>query len=109
MNVSQGGKQPVMRETVWNGQPQSLVLNNGTPKGLRLVLEERGVDVGGMKKDEMVSILSEHPDFKEQKTILEELIGEKGHVCLYCPKYHCELNPIECCWCHAKKTHQEVL
>ena len=22
---------------------------------------------------------------------------------MYYPKFHCELNPIERCWCHAKK------
>ena len=22
---------------------------------------------------------------------------------MYIPKFHCELNPIESCWCHAKK------
>ena len=29
--------------------------------------------------------------------------GEYGHICLYLPKFHCELNPIEQCWCHGKK------
>ena len=24
-------------------------------------------------------------------------------MCLFLPKFHCELNPIERCWCHAKK------
>ena len=27
----------------------------------------------------------------------------RGHICAYLPKFHCELNPIEQCWCHAKK------
>ena len=43
-------------------------------------------------------------DFKEDKTtLLQELVESQGHVCLYLPKFHCELNPIEMCWCHAKK------
>ena len=31
------------------------------------------------------------------------MVESRGHVCLYLPKFHCELNPIEMCWCHAKK------
>lgn len=26
---------------------------------------------------------------------------------MYIPKYHCKLNPIERCWCHAKKHTRE--
>ena len=36
-------------------------------------------------------------------TILQQEIEQCGHMCLYLPKFHCELNPIERCWCHAKK------
>ncbi len=103
MNVGPGGKQPAMRSTVWKGQRQSLILPDGTPKGLKSVLQERGIDTASMKRPEMVSILSDHADFKEQRTILHDFLTEKSHVCLYFPKYHCELNPIECCWCHSKK------
>ena len=41
MNVSPGGRQPVMRDTVWgpNKTPQRMVLDDGRPKGLKLVLE----------------------------------------------------------------------
>ena len=42
MNVNPGGKQPVQRSTEWNGKIQHMVIPDGTPKGLRLVLEERG-------------------------------------------------------------------
>ena len=44
MNVSPGGKQPVMRDAIFNGQVQSVVLPDGQPKGMRLVLEEGGVN-----------------------------------------------------------------
>ena len=44
MNVSPGGKQPLMRSTVWNGQTQSMVFPDGQAKGLKVVLEERGID-----------------------------------------------------------------
>ena len=44
MNKGPGGKQPKMRDTVWNGQPQTMTLPDGQPKGAALVLEERGYD-----------------------------------------------------------------
>ena len=37
MNVQPGGKQPVMRDTVHNGQIQLMVLPDGQPKGMKLV------------------------------------------------------------------------
>ena len=33
MSKGSGGKQPKMRDTVWNGQPQTLTLPDGRPKG----------------------------------------------------------------------------
>ena len=44
MNVGSGGRQPVMRDTIWNGTVQSMVLPDGRPKGMKIVLEERGID-----------------------------------------------------------------
>ena len=41
MNVGSGGKQPVMRDKVWQNVPQSLTLPDGSPKGMKLILEER--------------------------------------------------------------------
>ena len=49
INVGPGGKQPKMRDTVWGGQTQKMVDHNGTPKGMRTVLQERGVETAGMK------------------------------------------------------------
>ena len=44
INKGPGGKQPKMRDTMWNGQTQTLTLPHGCPKGAALVLEERGYD-----------------------------------------------------------------
>ena len=49
MNVRPGGKQAVMRATTWNGEEQSMVLPDGTPNGMKLVLEERGFDTSKMR------------------------------------------------------------
>ena len=39
----------------------------GVPKGLRRVLEERGVDARSMKAEDMRAALGNHPDFKNEK------------------------------------------
>ena len=103
MNVGPGGKQAVMRPTVWNGYIQTMVLPDGQAKGMKLILQERGVDTTGMKADAMRAKLKTYSDFKNQKTILEEFIERRGHLCIFYPKFHCELSPIERVWCHSKK------
>ena len=49
MNVNPGGGQPRMHDTFWNGRRQSIVLPDGRRKGMKLVLQERGVNTKGMK------------------------------------------------------------
>lgn len=117
MNMSDGGKQRRQRDTVipqsnpdiaCRGRAQRMTLEDGqTPKGLRTVLEERGFNVRGMRAKCvpacspennaccMARLLSKQDDFAQQPTELESLITEAGHLCIYLPKYHCELNPIE--------------
>ena len=103
MNVGPGGKQPKVRDTVWGGAVQRLVDNDGVPKGMRIVLQERGVDTTKMKAKDMRDLLKTFPDFNRQKNILEDYIERRGHICVYYPKFHCELIPIERVWCQAKK------
>ena len=40
MNAKPGGKQPCLRDTVWNGKVQRMVFNIGIPKGLIQVLKD---------------------------------------------------------------------
>ena len=82
MNVRPGGKQPRMRGTVWNGQVQTMTLADGTPKGLKLVLQERGVNCKDLNAESMRGILSKHNDFVQQKTLLEERVEARGHTCI---------------------------
>ena len=96
MNVNPGRKQPQMRSTQWNGEEQLIALPDSKPKGMRLVLQERGIDTFGMNSEDMREALSTFTDFQNPKTIVEEYIESCGHICLFLPKYHCELNPI-CC------------
>ena len=34
------------------------------------------------------------------KSLVQEVIEAAGHICIFLPKFHCELNFIEFFWCH---------
>lgn len=67
MNVHPGGMQPAMRNTTWNGEIQTLVFDDGTPKGMKRTLEERGVETKGMRAAEMREMLKQYEDFQGAK------------------------------------------
>ena len=62
-----------MRETVFNGEVQQMVLPDGRPKGM-MILQERGVDTKGMNAQKMRETLSKHLDFASSKTIVQDKI-----------------------------------
>jgi hypothetical protein len=116
MNKSNGGKQRKQWDTVIPdtnptiehcGKPQKMCLLDGQPKGLQQVLEECGFDVRRLQvkcspvcpwENEdccMARLLSKQDDFVNQLSMLETLIKDAGHECMFLPKFHCELNPIE--------------
>ena len=75
----------------------------GIPKGMRVVLEERGIDTRHMVGEQMRDVLRNHPDFKNEKSKIERFLEERGHIIYMLPKFHCELNPIERVWAQAKR------
>jgi hypothetical protein len=116
MNKSNGGKQRKQRDTIipesnldarYRGQPQTMTTESGEPKGLQATLEERGYNCSNLKAKCspvcpfesknccMARLLSQQDDFVNQTSMVETLITEAGHECLFLPKFHCELNPIE--------------
>jgi len=118
MNRSKGGKQRMQRNMIipnddtipciaMRGKPQSMVTDTGEAKGLEAVLTERGFNTSGKKAKCkpvcpfentdccLARILSRQADFVNQISMLEESITKVGHICLFLPKFHCELNPIE--------------
>ena len=102
MNVHPGGKQRVMCDGFWDGKAQSMN-QSGVPKGMRLVLHERGIDTHGMTVTQMKKVLGSHPDFKNQKSKVKIFLNSKGHIAAYfLPKFHCEFNPIERVWVQSK-------
>ena len=52
-----------MHDIIYNSKTQKMVLPDGTPKGIRLVSQERGIDVSKMKADDMRVTLQEMHDF----------------------------------------------
>ena len=61
-----------------------------------------GVLFGEWSISHMRMMLCGLPDFKAQKSRIHELIEARGHICLFLPKFHCELNWIELYWCLCK-------
>jgi hypothetical protein len=116
MNKSDGGMQRKQHDTVipqsnpypeHRGKLQKTTLPDGRPKGLQRVLQERGFDVKRLRAKCspvcavestnccMARLLAQQDDFKHQESMLKALIRKAGHECIFLPKFHCELNPIE--------------
>ncbi len=116
MNRSNGGAQRKQKNTVipmnnlhpeFRGKAQSMTTEAGAAKGLQQMLEECGFNVQGMRAKCnpvcpientnccMAQLLSKQDDFQLQESLLEQKIKERGHICTFLPKFHCELNPIE--------------
>ncbi|EGN99221.1 hypothetical protein SERLA73DRAFT_152883 [Serpula lacrymans var. lacrymans S7.3] len=126
MNKSNGGKQrdtviPESNSTIEHrGKVQKMTLPNGQPKGLQHILEEHRFNVQKLRakcspvcpwENEdccMARLLSKQDDFINQPSMLETLIKGAGHECIFLPKFHCELNPIEMYWGWCKYRYCEV-
>ncbi|CAG8467208.1 5918_t:CDS:2 [Scutellospora calospora] len=119
MNLKDEGKQPLLRD---GKMPDSsvhimtFVDEDGIkkPKGIQRILEECGLWIENLQKkcescklhifdstNEQycaTHILSCQPDFMSQKNHLKEVIEAAEHICIFYPKFHCELNYIEAFW-----------
>ena len=80
-----------------------MVDQKGIPKGMKRVLEERGICTRSLVADDMRTILSNHHDFATEKNMVEHLLDKECLSGTFVPKFHCELNPIERVWGQAKK------
>ena len=122
MNLRPGGAQQPLRSGInsLTGEIQAMVQPDGTPKGLQMVLQERGLwrprlrvqcrRPDGKKNKQCLNggtccaraLIAQESDFKAQKSRLEEEVQLTGHLVHFFPKYHCELNFIEYYWGAAK-------
>ncbi|KZV96441.1 hypothetical protein EXIGLDRAFT_609191, partial [Exidia glandulosa HHB12029] len=160
MQVGSGPNQPKMHDTripADNPDPhlqnklQRMVTADGRPKGMEIVLKERGLydrirpgrlgkpvgkcnscSASETKRTElekrarnamavlstgadspipdpgdewccMQKCLSLQKDFLAEKAKIQHYIEGRGHFCMFLPKFHCELNPIEMVWSNAKQ------
>jgi hypothetical protein len=124
MNVKPGGKQARMHSTWFIRDRekfiQDMVFSSShpehpnKPKGIKAVLTEHDIFRANLRgkcqKCESDAteccnkrILELQPDFQQQKSLVQEVIEEAGHLCIFLPKFHCELNFIEFFWGQVKK------
>ena len=54
-----------------------------------MVLEERGILTVGMSTEVARKTLREHSDFRDKRSMVEQMLIEKGHIPCFLPK---ELN-----------------
>ena len=54
--------------------------SDGTPKGMKIILEECGVDTCNMTADKMREVLGSHCDFKNEKSRVERYLSA---YCVY--------------------------
>ncbi|KAF8585146.1 hypothetical protein K439DRAFT_1344160, partial [Ramaria rubella] len=127
MNKSNGGKQRRQKDTIipdsnptpeYHGILQTT--DSGQQKGLEQTLKEHGFNVSGLKAKCspvcpfesqqccMARLLSQQDDFVNQISMLETIIKEAGHECIFLPKFHFELNPIEMYWGWIKYRYRQV-
>ncbi|TFY50693.1 hypothetical protein EVG20_g11382 [Dentipellis fragilis] len=130
MNLNPGGKQARLRDGWFKSNDGQKVIQPmcfppdhpkfpNVPKGMKQVLTERGLWISGLlmqcksKCDPSDTnccakrILECQPDFKEQKSLVQETIEQAGHICIFLPKFHCEINFIEYFWGAVKRYLRE--
>jgi hypothetical protein len=84
---------------------QVMVNEQGVQKGIKKILEERGLWLDSMTLQEGKLLLSQQMDFRvsSYSSLLKETIESAGHLFIFFPKFHPEFNPIELYWGKAKQ------
>ena len=93
MNAKEGGRQPLMHDTTFEGKAISMTelirKPNGDrvriPRGMIDILKQRGRYHPKMKFDDMKQELAKHTDFANEKNQLEYFLHNTGHACLFLP------------------------
>ena len=91
-----------MRNTTWfdaDGESHVQIMGH---KGLKEVLQERGLAYTNVP--EARNLLDAQPDFLAQKPAIQEILETRGHIVVWCPKFHPEFNFIERYWGMVKFT-----
>ena len=59
------------------------------------ILLEQDIDTTNMVADQMREVLAKHPEFSDQKNMTETMLTKEGHIPIFLPKFHPELNLSE--------------
>ncbi|VDB84740.1 unnamed protein product [Peniophora sp. CBMAI 1063] len=103
--------------------PKGYCKKAGQFKGMTRILEERGYTHAGKLRHQCDNfkcpesfdrsnpccqrrLMYNEPDFVEVESLAEARASARGFELLFLPKFHCELNPIEQCWCMAKEWYR---
>jgi hypothetical protein len=129
MNLKPGGKQARLQDGWYMQYGQKIIQKMvfpkdhpefpDQPKGMKQILIERQLWSNALRmqcprKCNMDAtqccakrILELQPDFQEQHSLVQETIECAGHLCIFLPKFHCELNFIEFFWGAVKRYLRE--
>ncbi len=72
-----GGRQPVMKDTVFDRKVQKLVNDSGIPMGMKL--DTLGMNGDECRKNER-EVLGSHEEFQSVKTLVEELVESRSNI-----------------------------
>ena len=76
-----------------------MVKENGQPLGLKSILQDRCLWECTLSFQGLRQLLSEQPDFREQKEWLQEIVeNHDGLIIDFYPKLHFEFNSIKIFW-----------
>ncbi|RPB00677.1 hypothetical protein L873DRAFT_1679187, partial [Choiromyces venosus 120613-1] len=109
MNLHPGGGQAHLRAGInsLTGETQAMVMPDRIAKGLQIVFQERGLwrprfqvhcQRHDGKKNKVClnggtccarALIAKEPDFKAQRSHLEEEVELNSHLVYFFPKYHC--------------------
>ena len=64
---------------------------------MKMVLEERGVSTAGKGADWWRETLAKHSDFRDEKSMIEHFLIEKGHVPCFCQSFILSLIQLREC------------
>ena len=73
-----------MRDGWWGGKSQPMNYSLGIPKGLRVVLEERGINTQRMNAEQMREVLRDHPDSKTRSQASSGSCVRRSSILLLC-------------------------
>jgi hypothetical protein len=96
-----GMKQILTERSLWRRNLIMCCRNSKNPDGTTKKCQPDAMDCCAKR------ILDLQPDFASQKPLVQEIIEKAGHICIFLPKFHCELNFIEYFWGAVKRYLRE--